>query len=325
MIVLCSLWGAPGVTRSSYALAHELKRLGNKHVLIAECDESGGDIAVWLNRSSKPGMGSLAATARRGLSQEDLWEHVQESPEGVGILCGIASAEHAPVLKSAIDQIATILSQVGQIEVVVDLGRLQPGIGTSQRFIELADHIIVCARPESGYLVHTSQRLPFIMQINPRVSLLLLGSGPYPRSNVEREVGVPIIGQIENIDSDNNLWRSDQIAGSYRPNTQEFKIARRKSNLQSGFEKIAKAIINDRIDSTPVLRSDPGEYTTQVQRSDPGGYFTPPQRSEPGNYSNSKRSLIKSLSTKDITGRCIMDTRQPSESDELLGNVATGS
>jgi hypothetical protein len=97
LIVLAADKGAPGVTTAAVAIAAVWPR----PVLLAECDQAGGDLVYRLPAEDggmlnpARGMLSLAATARRGLRAEQIWEHTQRLVGGLDVLVGLTNAEQA--------------------------------------------------------------------------------------------------------------------------------------------------------------------------------------------------------------------------------------
>lgn len=97
LIVLAADKGAPGVTTAAVAIAAVWPR----PVMLAECDPAGGDLVYRLPAEDggmlNPARGllSLAATARRGLRAEQVWEHTQRLVGGLDVLAGLAGAEQA--------------------------------------------------------------------------------------------------------------------------------------------------------------------------------------------------------------------------------------
>ncbi|MGK5559287.1 hypothetical protein ACSNOI_47590, partial [Actinomadura kijaniata] len=103
LIALAADKGAPGVTTAAVALGAVWPR----PVLVAECDQAGGDLVYRLPADPGDGTGgtamlnpargllSLAATARRGLRPDQIAEHCQRLVGGLDVLVGITSAEQA--------------------------------------------------------------------------------------------------------------------------------------------------------------------------------------------------------------------------------------
>lgn len=131
LIVLAADKGSPGVTTAAVALAAVWPR----RALLAETDPAGGDLVYrsaaahggMLNPNT--GMLSIAATARRGLVPDQLWDHVQPLSGGLEVLVGLGIAEQAaglaglwPTLGSAFAQLAD--SPNAPADVIADCGRI---------------------------------------------------------------------------------------------------------------------------------------------------------------------------------------------------------
>ncbi|SFB94145.1 hypothetical protein [Streptomyces aidingensis] len=135
LIAIAADKGAPGVTTTAVALA----ALWPRRALLAEADPAGGDLiyrSVGGNgRPLDPGTGilSLAATARRGIAAEQLWDHTQRLAGGLDVIVGLASAEQAAGLTGqwsglgkAFAELAQSPHQEAAADVIADLGRLGP-------------------------------------------------------------------------------------------------------------------------------------------------------------------------------------------------------
>ncbi|MFL6056818.1 MAG: hypothetical protein ACJ72W_28560 [Actinoallomurus sp.] len=97
LIVFAADKGAPGVTTAAVAIAAVWPR----PVVLAECDQGGGDLVYRLPAEDggmlNPARGllSLAATARRGLRPDQIWEHTQRLVGGLNVVVGLTNAEQA--------------------------------------------------------------------------------------------------------------------------------------------------------------------------------------------------------------------------------------
>ncbi|MGW1542419.1 hypothetical protein ACWCPM_19660 [Streptomyces sp. NPDC002309] len=131
LIVLAADKGSPGVTTTAVALAAVWPR----RALLAETDPAGGDL-VYRSAAAhggplnpNAGMLSIAATARRGLAPDQLWDHVQPLNGGLEVLVGLGIAEHAagltglwPTLGRAFAALAD--SPHAPADVIADCGRI---------------------------------------------------------------------------------------------------------------------------------------------------------------------------------------------------------
>ncbi|MEV8036603.1 hypothetical protein [Streptomyces sp. NPDC086182] len=131
LIALAADKGSPGVTTAAVALSAVWPR----RVLLAETDPAGGDL-VYRSAAAhggplnpNTGMLSIAATARRGLVPDQLWDHVQPLNGGLEVLVGLGIAEQAaglaglwPTLGRAFAQLAD--SPNAPADVIADCGRI---------------------------------------------------------------------------------------------------------------------------------------------------------------------------------------------------------
>ncbi|MBD0734654.1 hypothetical protein [Streptomyces sp. CBMA29] len=164
LIAIAADKGSPGVTTSAVALAAVWPR----RVLLAEADPAGGDL-VYRSPAAHGGMLdpntgllSLAATARRGLAAEQLWDHAQPLAGGLDVLVGIGSAEQAaglsglwPMLGQAFATLAE--SPNGAADVIADCGR----IGADSPTLDLFSHaalVLLVARTEPEHLARVRDR-----------------------------------------------------------------------------------------------------------------------------------------------------------------------
>ncbi|NUS11683.1 MAG: hypothetical protein HOY69_09830 [Streptomyces sp.] len=164
LIALAADKGSPGVTTTALALAAVWPR----RALFAETDPAGGDL-VYRSRAAHGGMLdpnagllSLAATARRGLAAEQLWDHAQPLAGGLDVLVGIGSAEQAagltglwPILGEAFATLAQ--SPNGAADVIADCGRIggdTPALGLFAH----ASLVLLVARTETEHLARVRDR-----------------------------------------------------------------------------------------------------------------------------------------------------------------------
>jgi hypothetical protein len=164
LITVAADKGSPGVTTTAVALAAVWPR----RVLLAETDPAGGDL-VYRSRAAhggvldpNSGLLSLAATARRGLAAEQLWDHAQPLTGGLDVLVGIGAAEQAAGLSALwpmLGQAFATLDQSpnGAADVIADCGR----IGADSPTLELFFHaalVLLVARTEPENLARVRDR-----------------------------------------------------------------------------------------------------------------------------------------------------------------------
>jgi hypothetical protein len=164
LIAVAADKGSPGVTTTAVALAAVWPR----RALLAEADPAGGDLvyrSVAAHGGSldpNTGMLSLAATARRGLAAEQLWDHAQPLAGGLEVVVGLHNSDQAagfaglwPTLGRAFAGLAD--APQGGADVLADCGR----IGTDTAVLELLPHaslVLLVARTEPEQLARVRDR-----------------------------------------------------------------------------------------------------------------------------------------------------------------------
>ncbi|KPC91458.1 hypothetical protein ADL27_30315 [Streptomyces sp. NRRL F-6602] len=166
LIALAADKGAPGVTTAAVALAAVWPR----RALLAEVDTAGGDLVYRSpgtdGRPLDPntGMLSLAATARRGLAPEQLWDHAQRLSGGLEILVGLGTAEQSAGLAGQWDTLGRAFAALGDsphpqlaADVIADCGRIGPSAGSVALFPHAA-LVLLIARTEPEQLARVRDR-----------------------------------------------------------------------------------------------------------------------------------------------------------------------
>ncbi|MCW2947060.1 MAG: hypothetical protein JWR24_3777 [Actinoallomurus sp.] len=160
LVVLAADKGAPGVTTAAIALSAVWPR----PVLLAECDQAGGDLVYRLPAEDggmlnpARGMLSLAATARRGLRAEQVWEHTQRLTGGLDVLVGLAKAEQAQGLTWLWSPLGRAFANLPGADVVADCGRLGAGSAVTDLLRE-ASTILLFTRATLEHVAHLRERI----------------------------------------------------------------------------------------------------------------------------------------------------------------------
>lgn len=193
VFALCSVKGSPGVTTSLLALAAVWPQ--ERSPLLVDADPDGGDLAARVGLPIEPGMASLAAAGRRTLERGDLERHVQTIPGGVPALVGNADPDQAArELELVAGRLAEVL-QDGDVDVLVDLGRLRSGSPATPLAMRADVTLIVC-RPRVDELQHVRARIGRLTEDGCRVALLLVGETPYSAVDVESAIGCDVVAAI---------------------------------------------------------------------------------------------------------------------------------
>lgn len=196
MICFASQKGAPGTTLSTLAIAAAWPTSAGRRKLVVEADPSGGVLALRYGLGLEPGLVTLAVAVRTGLKDRAMWEHAQELPGGLAAIVGPDSPDRATsVLSTAGPALARWLAAVDNLDVFVDVGRLDPG-GTASTFVRAADLALMVARPTAEQLQPAAQRMRALSVEQPRLAWLLIGNKPYSAHEVEATFGYAVAGVI---------------------------------------------------------------------------------------------------------------------------------
>jgi hypothetical protein len=160
LIVIAADKGAPGVTTASIALAAVWPR----PVLLAECDPSGGDLVYRLPAADgarldpRRGLLSLAVAARRGVAQQQVWEHAQKLHGGLDVLTGVSNAEQGAGIELLWGPMGRALAGLPGADVIADCGRLGPD-SPIYDLLARADSIVLLSRPTLGEVIRLRDRI----------------------------------------------------------------------------------------------------------------------------------------------------------------------
>jgi hypothetical protein len=159
LIALAADKGAPGVTTAAVALGAVWPR----PVLVAECDQAGGDLVYRLPGEGgmlNPARGllSLAATARRGLRPEQIGEHSQRLVGGLDVLVGLTNAEQAHGLTWLWGPLGRAFAAAAPVDVLADCGRLSAETPLLDLLRE-ADLVVLFTRPTFEQVAHLRERV----------------------------------------------------------------------------------------------------------------------------------------------------------------------
>ncbi|WP_433464541.1 hypothetical protein [Spirillospora sp. CA-128828] len=185
LIALAADKGAPGVTTAAVALGAVWPR----PVLVAECDQAGGDLVYRLPAAAPAdgdadggmlnpsrGLLSLAATARRGLRPDQIAEHCQRLVGGLDVLVGLTNAEQAQAMTWLWGPLGRAFAGLAPVDVIADCGRL----GAGSPLIELmreADMVVLLTRATLEQVAHLRERVAALtseLRGGPPVGVLVL-------------------------------------------------------------------------------------------------------------------------------------------------------
>ncbi len=185
VVTLASVRGAPGVTTASLLLASTFA--GG---LVVEADLDGGVLAIRYGLGREPGLTTFAAA---GPGDGSGWTAHAQDAGGVPVLVGPdAPSASAALWRTAGDRITHELVASDGVA-VVDAGRLR----SPSPIVAASDVLAILVHPVAEQLValtHLLSVLPHV--VRGQASVLLVGHGPYRSADVERSIGVRVVGEL---------------------------------------------------------------------------------------------------------------------------------
>ena len=198
LVTLAADKGSPGVTTAALALA----AVWPARALVAECDPAGGDLVYRLPAAhgapldAGTGLLSLAATARRSLSPEQVWEHTQVLHGGLEVLVGLTAAEQVAGLAGLWESLGRTFARLPGADVFADCGRLAPA-GPALDLMAQSDLVLLLARATVDQVAHLRERLAALVPAldrgglaGPPVGVVLVATPDERRRVVEQVTGL---------------------------------------------------------------------------------------------------------------------------------------
>ena len=192
-----SVKGSPGATTLALGLASVWP---GTSVLLVEADPSGGDVGLWREVGSDPGLVSLAGAARHGRPDTvDVLEHAHELGTGLWVVPGPAGADQARAAVHLVADRAGLLPAVEERfdAVVVDLGRLDPA-SPARGLLPVLDVLLLTGRGTVADLTHLAATAPDLAQAAApvRTAVVLTQGCRYATGEVQDALGVPLLAVL---------------------------------------------------------------------------------------------------------------------------------
>lgn len=294
LIALAADKGAPGVTTTAVALA----ALWPRRVLLAEADPAGGDLVYRsvgaTGRPLDPGTGilSLAATARRGIAAEQLWDHSQRMAGGLDVIIGLASSDQSGGLTGQWGALGRVFAELADsphqeaaADVLADLGRLDAH-SPAQALLPHAALLLLVTRGQPENLAHVRDRAAALHNklhgqqrgasqlAKPQIGVLLIAE-PQQGAKIAAQVnemliasqsGARVVGLIAE-----DPAGAEQLAGRRRGRLDKSLLVRSARKVVTDVHQTFRADLN------PVRPALP-----QQQGAPPQGYAPPPSYGRPG-------------------------------------------
>ncbi len=196
LICFASQKGSPGATATSLAVAASMTVAEGHRKLLLEADVTGGTLAIRYRLPVEPGLLTLAAAARAGMGDADLWGHARELPGGLPVVvCPDGPDQvHAALAASGVT-LGRYLSELRDVDVICDVGRLSPD-SPALDFVAEASALLMVARPNAEQLQPAARRMLTLERHVANIGWVLIGERPYGPAEVETTYGFPVVGVI---------------------------------------------------------------------------------------------------------------------------------
>lgn len=196
LISMASVSGAAGVSVTALGVAAALPTADTRTKVLVEADPFGGSLALDYQLGRQPGLVTLAAASRHGLTPAEFWSHAQELPGGLPV---VVSPERGDRVSSILDangaDVGAWLS-ASDIVCIADCGRLLPLAPTSG-LVGAADLAVVVARPCAKQIHAGAPLVEAMTSLGVRTVWVLIGSGPHTADEVERVTGQRVLRTLD--------------------------------------------------------------------------------------------------------------------------------
>lgn len=183
---------SPGATTLAVALG--AVAAADAHSLLIEADPAGGDLAARAGLSLDPGLLTLAAAGRRGVSPELLDAHAQTLKNGTRVLVAPSSPEHAHAAVSGLARSIGLVIRDHPGLTIVDIGRWDTRSAATE-LLHAADVVLACFRPTVEGVEHLRARASSL-QGDPPVLPVMVGERPYSASEIRDALDIPYLHVI---------------------------------------------------------------------------------------------------------------------------------
>lgn len=198
LISFTSVSGTRGLTTTVVGLGLTWPR----PVIVVEADPSGGSqmLAGYFRGLARPGLSELVLAHRQHQLAQELPARLFPAADSqASFLPGIRSPLQGPTMVGVWDELLDALRELeasSPVDVLVDAGRLGL-VGAPAPLIGEADLTVVLAGSGLPELACLRSWLPWLRRGTAELRLLLQEPGrPYSAADVERDLGVPVIGTL---------------------------------------------------------------------------------------------------------------------------------
>jgi MinD-like ATPase involved in chromosome partitioning or flagellar assembly len=187
---------SPGSTSIALIISSLLKAYYEDSVFL-EADPAGGDLALRFQRSSRPGLITLAAE-RKSITAELLNDHCQLF-KSLKIIFGTQGYEQFALVDKTLKETVDCCVKGNDSLMVVDLGRWIPGIEVSKALLKASECVVLVVDNSPGGIVSARSILGSINNDFDKPNVLICSTGlqTFEISEVESFLKHDVIGVID--------------------------------------------------------------------------------------------------------------------------------
>jgi len=218
LISVCSASGSSGVTTTVVGLMMTWPR----PVVVVEADPSGGSqiLAGYFRGLARPGLSELVLAHRQQQLSAELGPRLFEVADSrARFLPGTRSPLQASTVVGIWDALLGALRQMEStdgVDVIVDAGRLGL-VGSPEPLIAESDVTLLVAGSGLPELAAVRSWQPWLGRGSSAVRIALVDPGhPYEPGEVERDLGVPVLGTIPWVTEAARVWSHGEKVRSGR-------------------------------------------------------------------------------------------------------------
>jgi MinD-like ATPase involved in chromosome partitioning or flagellar assembly len=198
VVAFCSGKGSPGVSTLASVVGAVWPH--DRHIVVAECDPSGNDLAARFGLLPRLGMTSLVLAHRRafsGGSRTTLDGHLQALPGGLEVLVGPVTPDASSSLDRELGAVVPTIFPEG-VDILVDCGRILSWAVGQLGLLKVADQVVVITRPDAAALAHAHWTLDLVQSLTKKgtCAVAVVGPSPFRVEEIEHALHTRVLGPV---------------------------------------------------------------------------------------------------------------------------------
>lgn len=193
-VAVASAGASPGASALAVSLGMARCRAGADGVVLVEADPAGGRLGPRFGLRDDPSLATYVSDARRGSTAALILRNCQRVGSLAALACPVDPELTRQVLTRGGEDLARLL-QEGQLDAVVDLGRLDYG-SAALPFAIHADQVLLVTRPRFDEVQALLFRRRLLIEAGCTVGLVTVGDEPHHPGEVAGVVELPLVAAL---------------------------------------------------------------------------------------------------------------------------------